>query len=105
MKNYRNSVTDAPSPFGNETEDATDQVYRQAFADALFKFAKGHLCGKCSTVLESEALSRYRLAMAKRRGEIDTIRTKLEKQRAIENRRRELEKQNKRNRPKGSDNE
>ena len=85
--------------------NALDQVYRQAFADVLYEMADGCLCRKCSVFLENAALSRYKLLMAKRREEIATLQTKVQKQRAIDSRRRELEKQNKRNRPKGTDDE
>lgn len=84
---------------------ALDQVYRQAFADVLYEMADGCLCRKCSVFLENAALSRYKLLMAKRREEIASIQTKVEKQRAVEKRRKELQKQNAKNRPKGTNDE
>ena len=84
---------------------ALDQAGPQAFAGVLYAMADGCLCRKCSVFLENAALSRYKLLMAKRREEISSLQTKVERQKAIDNRRKELQKQNAKNRPKGTDNE
>ena len=87
-----------------ETESIVDSVFRRAFTDVLYDKARGVLCPKCSTVLESAALDRYMMLMAKRREEIASLQTKAQKERKIDARRRELEKQNKVNNPsKGAD--
>lgn len=74
-----------------------DEVYRQAFVDVLYDKAKTDLCPTCSKLLENEALNRYRTLMAKRRKEIAGLQMKVEKERGLQSRRKELEKQNKDN--------
>jgi hypothetical protein len=86
-------------------DEIMDQVYRQAFADVLFEMAQDCLCCKCSTFLENAAIDRYKTMMAKRRQDVATLQTKVEKEKAVEKRRHELEKQNQRNSPKGNDDE
>jgi hypothetical protein len=82
------------------------EVYRQAFTDVLYERAKNVLCPQCAAFLESAAIDRYKLMMAKRREEISNLQTNAQKERGVEGRRRELEKQNKKNAPsKGITNE
>jgi len=79
-----------------------DEVLRQAFTDVLYEKAEAVLCPRCSKLLKGEALDRHKLLMAKRREEIADLQTKAQKERGVEARRRELDKQNKDNtRPKG----
>ena len=82
-----------------------DQVYHQAFADVLFEMAQDCLCRRCSTFLENAALDRYKTMMAKRREEVADLQVKAQKEKSVEHRRRELERNNKQNKPKGADDE
>ncbi len=82
-----------------------EEIYHHAYAEALFNKAREMLCPACSKMLESEALERYRRKMAKRREEIAVMQTKVERERSIESRRKALDRENKRNRPKGTDDE
>ena len=56
-------------------------IYRQAFADVLHERASSVLCPSCSQVLESAALNRYRLLMAKKRKELSGLQIKAERER------------------------
>jgi hypothetical protein len=74
-----------------------DEVFHQAFSDVLYEKAKDVLCPKCSKLLHGEALDRYKMLMAKRREEITDLQVKAQKEKEVEARRRELDKQNKDN--------
>lgn len=74
-----------------------DRIYRQAFVDALYDRSKELLCSECSRLLESDTLDRYKVLVAKRREDLSAERLKLQKQKGVESRRRELERQNKEN--------
>ncbi|EEF60506.1 hypothetical protein [Pedosphaera parvula] len=81
-----------------KSDAVLDQVFRQAFTDVLYEEANKRLCPHCSKVLESAALDRYQMLVAKRREEIASLQTKIQKKRQVDTRRKELEKQNRRNR-------
>jgi hypothetical protein len=74
-----------------------DQIYHHAFTEALFEKAHEVLCPNCSKILESQALSRYKMMMARRRREIADLQIKTEKERQRESRKRELSQQNREN--------
>ena len=74
-----------------------EEVYRNAFVEVLFERASEVLCPKCSEILESQALSRYKMMMGQRRKEISNLQIKAEKERQRDARRRELQRQNKDN--------
>jgi hypothetical protein len=80
-----------------------DEVFRQAFTDVLYEKAKDVLCPACSKLLHGEALDRYKMLMAKRREEISGLQVKAQKEKEVENRRRDLDKQNKKNNPSKGD--
>ena len=71
-------------------EPLIQEVYRQAYADVLCEFADRVLCPQCSKVLESAALDRYKMQMAKRRMEVDSLQAKIDKERERNQRTREL---------------
>lgn len=81
-----------------KTDALLDQIFRHAFIDVLYEEANRRLCPNCSKVLESAALDRYQTLVAKRREEIASLQTRILKKRQADARRKELEKQNKRNR-------
>jgi hypothetical protein len=82
-----------------------EEIFHHAYAETLFNKAREVLCPTCSKIMESEALERYQRMMAKRREEIAVMQTKVEREKAIESRRKALDRENKRNRPKGNDDE
>ena len=82
-----------------------EEIYHHAYAETLFNKARELLCPTCSKILESAALERYRRKMAKRREEIATIQAKVDREKAVESRRKALDRENRKNRPKGNDDE
>lgn len=82
-----------------------EEIYHHAYVETLFDKAHEVLCPACSKLLENEALERYRRKMAKRRAEIATIQAKVEQEKSAESRRKTLDRENAKNRPKGNDDE
>jgi hypothetical protein len=82
-----------------------EEVYHHAYVETLFDKAHEVLCPACSKILEGAAIERYKRMMAKRRAEIATMQAKVERERSVESRRKALDRENKKNRPKGDDHE
>jgi hypothetical protein len=82
-----------------------EEIYHHAYVETLFDKAHEVLCPACSKILENEAIERYRRKMAQRRTQIATLQAKVEREKSIENRRKFLDRENKKNRPKGNDDE
>jgi hypothetical protein len=71
-------------------ENAIADIYKQAFADVLHEHASQVLCGPCQKVLESHALARYKILMAKKRKELSGLQIKAEREKQREARYREF---------------
>jgi hypothetical protein len=67
-----------------------EDIYRQAFVDVLHAHAADVLCDRCSKLLESDALDRYKVLMAKRREELAALQTKAEEEKQRDDRYREF---------------
>ena len=70
-----------------------NQIYDEPFVDYLHEKVKQRI----SRLLEDEALNAYKMKVAKHREEISDLQVKAEKQRQLDARRKELEKQRKEN--------